>query len=91
MALNVGEEALQKEPLFLKCISSFVNDNNFKIRLDGVNFYREYIMQNSEKLIGTNSFENIYIPELIDLLHDEEALVKIEAIEGLVHVLEHLD
>jgi len=54
MAQNVGEEGLKKEPLFLKCISSFVNDNNFKIRLDGVNFYREYILNNAEKLIGTD-------------------------------------
>jgi len=75
MALNVGEEALKTEPLFLKCITSFVNDNNFKIRLDGVNFYKEYITANRDKLVGTESFEDIYIPELVDLLADEEALV----------------
>ena len=45
----------------------------------------------SDKLLGTERFDDMYLPEIFELLNDEESYIRIEAIEALLEVLEHLD
>lgn len=51
---------------------------------------KEYLQANHEKLIETKRFEEVYLPEIYELLNDEESYVRIEAIEAVLEVLEHL-
>ena len=55
-------------------------DTNYKLRMDGAVFLREYLAQNYEALIGTSRLENTYVPEIIELCNDEDPNIKIEAI-----------
>jgi hypothetical protein len=65
-------------------------DTNYKIRMDGAIFFKQYLEQNYQKLIGTQRLEQTYIPEICELINDEETFIKIEAIEGLQYILETL-
>ena len=49
---------------------------------------KEYLQANHKKLIGTARFEEVYLPEIYELLNDEESYVRIEAIEAILEVLE---
>ena len=40
--------------------------------------------------MGTERLEEIYLPEIYDLLNDEESYVRIEVIEAILEILEHL-
>lgn len=42
-ARQVGEIGFDKEPMVLKIIFAILNDNNYKIRMDGVLFLKEYL------------------------------------------------
>lgn len=66
-------------------------DTNFKIRLDGAIFFKQYLMENHKSLIGTTRLKQTYIPEICELINDEETFIKIEAIDGLQYILETLD
>jgi len=41
-------------------------------------------------LIGTERLEDLYLPEIFELLNDEESYVRIEVIEAILEILEHL-
>lgn len=43
MAKIVGEEGFDQEPLILKLILAILHENNYKIRLDGVSFLKDYL------------------------------------------------
>ncbi len=66
-------------------------DTNFKIRLDGALFFKQYLMENHKNLIGSTRLMQTYIPEICELINDEENFIQIEAIDGLQYVLETLD
>jgi hypothetical protein len=57
--------------------------------MDGVLFLKEYL-QNG-KIRDHSRFKNAYLPELIELLNDEEAFIRIEAIEILTELLDFVD
>ena len=42
MAMNIGEEALEEEPIIGRLISSMCLDTNYLIRLDAAIFFKEY-------------------------------------------------
>lgn len=65
------------------------HDNNYKIRMSGVHFLKEYL--SLDGIIKCPRFSSVYVPELMDLLNDEEAYIRIEAIEIATEVLEHLE
>lgn len=46
--------------------------------------------KNSKELIGTERLEDLYLPEIFELLNDEESYVRIEVIEAILEILEHL-
>lgn len=77
------------EPNVLKIILGICHDNNYKIRLDGASFIREYLQ--IEKIRESPRFNDIYLPELIELLNDEEAFIRIEAIEIMTDLLQYFD
>lgn len=64
---------------------------NYKIRMDGVLWIKDYLLKHHEKLKGTPRFEDVYLPEIQELLNDESNDVRIEAIEGILCVLQQLD
>ncbi len=87
IALAHQEEAFDTEPMILKLILNTIMDNNWKIRLDAVIFFRDYL----PKVISSSTrFENIYIPNLIELLNDEESYIKIEGIACTVEIMDKL-
>jgi hypothetical protein len=43
LAKSIGEQGFEKEPLILKMIAQICHDNNYKIRMDGALFYKEYL------------------------------------------------
>jgi hypothetical protein len=70
MAKTVGETGFDKENLIIKMILNILHDTNYKIRLDGVHFLKEYLKD--EKVVQCDRFQSTYIYELIELLNDEE-------------------
>lgn len=40
--------------------------------------------------MGTERLEELYLPEIYELLNDEESYVRIEVIEAILEILEHL-
>lgn len=89
-ARQVGETGFDLEPNLLKIILAICHDNNYKIRLDGAIFLKEYLI--SDISIATcNRFEDIYLMELVELLNDEESYIRIEVLETLTELLSKLE
>lgn len=88
LARNCGEEAFDEEDQILRKIVATCGDTNYDIRLDGVIFLRDYLSKQAEKLKQGSRLESVYLPELYELLHDEEIIVRIEAIEASIEVLD---
>jgi len=40
--MKLGEEGISEDPYLLKAILNICSDNNYKIRRDGVLFFKEY-------------------------------------------------
>lgn len=66
-------------------------DPNYKFRMDGAVFFKEYFKANHESLKGTQRLVESYIPELCEMCNDEEIYIRIEAFEALSYVLEIID
>ena len=90
VAINLSEEAHQEEPLTFGLVMSMCQDPNYTVRRDGAIFFKEYLRKNSKELVGTERLEDFYLPEIYELLNDEEIYVRIEVIEAVLEVLEHL-
>lgn len=48
-AKQIGEEGFDKEPGVLKMVLAICHDNNYKIRMDGVLFFKEYLNKEKEQ------------------------------------------
>jgi len=70
---------------------SLCGDVNYKIRMDGAIFIKEYLEINHESLIGSARLKQTFLPDMCELLNDEETYIRIEAIEGIQYVLECLE
>ena len=57
--------------------------------MDGILFFKEYL--SDDKVLKHSNFRDVYLPEIIELLNDEENYIKIEAIEILTDILHLLD
>lgn len=86
LAMRLGESGIDKDPLIMKLIMGICHDTNYKIRMDGVLFFKEYLQ--SQLVLKHQRFKSTYLPEVIELLNDEEAYIRIEAIEILTEILE---
>lgn len=60
------------------------------MRRDGGILFKEYLKKNSKDLVGTERLEELYLPEIYELLNDEESYVRIEVIEAILEIMEHL-
>jgi hypothetical protein len=40
--MEIGEEGLDKEPIYVNLMESVFHDNNYKLRIDGVIFLKNY-------------------------------------------------
>jgi hypothetical protein len=43
MAMNIGEEALEEEPIIGRLISSMCLDTNYTMRMEAARFFKEYL------------------------------------------------
>ena len=68
-------------------LSSNCFDSNYKIRIDAVDFFRQYFKL--EGVINHPRFKSTHLPSLIEMINDVDALIRIEAIEVSCDVLEH--
>lgn len=85
-----GEAAIDADRLVLRLIMQICGDTNYKIRMDGAVFFKEYLAKNHETLIGTTRLEKTYIPEILELCNDEETYIRIEAVDCVQYILETL-
>jgi len=60
------------------------------VRRDGAIFFKDYLKKNCKELIRGERLEEVYLPEIYELLNDEESYVRIEVIEAILEILEHL-
>lgn len=58
IAANIGEKGLDKEYAYVKMMKSVFIENNFKLRIDGIVFLKEYFNNypDIEQLIKTERF-----------------------------------
>jgi hypothetical protein len=85
LAKNLGETGFDREPTILKLTMGICHDNNYKIRMDGVTFLKDYLSK--ESTLKSSRLTSVYIPELMELLNDEEAYIRIEAIEIVTQLI----
>lgn len=88
-ARQVGEAGFDKEPMVLKLVFGIMNDNNYKIRMDGMLFLKDYLRLGS--VHAHSRFQKAYLPELLELLKDEEAYIRIEALDIMTDLLNQFD
>ena len=72
IAKNVGEEGIDEDQQLLRSINSICTDNNYKIRRDGVLFFKDYFKSDSEKIVKSDRFKEAYLPTLVDFINDED-------------------
>jgi len=87
-AKQIGEAGFDKEPAVLKLVLAICHDNNYKIRMDGALFFKDYLCDQAETIIHQPRLKAVYIGELLELLNDDEAHIRIEALETLTEFLE---
>ena len=90
VALQVGETGFDGDKELLKCVQSICSDNNYKIRRDGCIFFKEYFKQDRESIISNSRFRELYMPNLIEFLNDEDLHIQLDAIEAVAEILECL-
>ena len=90
VAKSVGEDGMDAEPALVKAIEAVCSDNNYKFRRDGVIFLKEYFQCNKAKIIKSPRFREVYLPQLIDLINDEDMHIQLDAIEAFTEILEEL-
>ena len=90
VALQVGETGFDGDRDLLKCVQSICADNNYKIRRDGCIFFKEYFKQSRESIIAGSRFRDIYMPNLIEFLNDEDLHIQLDAIEAVTEILDCL-
>lgn len=89
LAKKLGEKGIEKDPMILKLILAICHDTNYKIRMDGVMFFKDYLKNKEVQAIPR--FKSTYLPELIELLNDEETYIRIEVIEIMTELLHLID
>lgn len=72
IAANIGEKGLDEEYAYVKMMKSVFIENNFKLRIDGIVFLKNYFNSypDIEQLTKTERFEDLYLPELLGYLED---------------------
>lgn len=91
VAMNLSEASHEEEPVVFRLVMGMCQDTNYTVRRDGGIFFKEYLKKNNKELMGTERLEDIYLPEIYELLNDEESYVRIEVIEAILEILEHLN
>jgi hypothetical protein len=90
LAKSCGEAGFDADIKVLKSVVALCGDTNYKIRMDGAIFMKEYLSANFETLKASPRLKQTYIPEICELLNDEETYIRIEAMESISYVLETL-
>ena len=61
---NIGEKSLDKVPIVIQTLSSICQDMNYKIRLDGVMWIKDILLNHHEALKDTPRYQDVYLPEI---------------------------
>ncbi len=78
-AKQIGEAGFDKEPAVLKQILAICHDNNYKIRLEGAMFFKDYLSGKGEQsglpphIVSHPRFKSVYVSEIFEFLNDDEA------------------
>ena len=75
--------------MVLKLLYGILHDNNYKIRMDGMLFLKDYLKLETVQV--HQRFKSSYLPELIELLKDEEAYIRIEALDIMTDLLSQFE
>ena len=70
--MEIGEEGLDKMPTYVSLMESVFQDNNYKLRIDGVIFLKDYFISKGEEIVKCSRFEEVYLIELCDFLSPDE-------------------
>lgn len=91
VAKHTGEPFFDTDPQTLKLVLGVCRDGNYKIRRDGVVFFREYFEHDRKQIVEHYRFREVYLPELMEFLNDEDSHIRVDAIEAFAVILEDLD
>jgi hypothetical protein len=70
---NIGEKGLDKCPSYVKLMRAVFIEGNYKLRRDGIIFLQNYFKNNNlAELTESDRYENVYLPELLGYLEDED-------------------
>ena len=61
---NIGEKSLGQVKVVIQQLQDICQDMNYKIRMDGVLWIKDYLLKHHELLQGTPRFEDVYLPEI---------------------------
>ena len=70
--MEIGEEGLDKMPGYVGLMESVFHDNNYKLRIDGVIFLKDYFISKGEEIAKCKRFEEVYLLELCEFLSPDE-------------------
>ena len=68
VAMEIGEEGFDKTPAYVGLLENVLHDSNYKLRIDGVIFLKEYFTSKGDKIAQCERFKDIYLPELLEFL-----------------------
>lgn len=58
--MEIGEQGLDENPGYVGLIESVLHDSNYKLRIDGVIFLKEYFVAKGEEIAKCPRFEELY-------------------------------
>ena len=70
---SIGEQGLDQEQTYVNMMKSVFIETNYKLRRDGIIFMQDYFKnQDVAVLVESDRFKNLYLPELLGYLEDED-------------------
>lgn len=93
IAANIGEKGLDDEYAYVKMMNQVFHENNFKLRIDGIIFLKNYFTNypDIEQLTKTDRFNDLYLPELLGYLEDGDQQLVCDALVATTPLLEFLE
>ncbi len=89
---NIGEKGMDECPSYVKLMKSVFVETNYKLRRDGIILMQKYFkLQKAKELTECDRFQNIYLPELLGYLEDEDQQLVCDAIDASYPLIEFLD
>ena len=91
---NIKEEGINEERAYEHMMKSVFNENNFKLRREGILFLQRYFKSNEDKieeLMKTDRFQYFYMQELQGYFEDEDQQLICDSLEAVCPILGSVD